>query len=582
MKRTLDLDNAIESDSIAQEISNNYVRWKTLNNDWYAQQKEKRNFLFATDTSATAPTSSPWMNSTTIPKLTQLRDNLLANYSATLFPRPEWYDWEANSEEAVEKRPAILNYVYNKTRASEFMDTALRLLLDWIDYGNCFSKVKYVNEQVVDANGKTIGGYIGPKVIRISPFDIVFDPTALDFSKTPKILRSTIKLGELKKWAINNPQNSIAQNAFKKAVEIRGSVRDLNEGDHVKEDGFQVDGFGSYREYLESNSVEVLTFYGDLYDITSDTLLENHKIKIIDRAFVLDMSPNDDWMGEDHIHHSGWRLRPDNLFAMGPLDNLVGLQYRMDHLENMRADAFDQIAYPLRKIRGDVEPFEGVPGEDIYIGDEGDVTYLNPDTTVLTADTQIDTIERRMEDMAGAPRQAIGLRTPGEKTAFEVQTLDNASNRLFLSKAQQFEKFLTNNLNSILSVGRQNMVASEQVKLLSTDIDVEMFATITPEDLQASGSLRPVGASHFSRKATLVQNITALLNGVGSDPSINSHISGKGIAKLMEEALGLEKFDLVEDNIRLFEQMETQRLAQQGAVQVGAELDVPVEDINAI
>jgi hypothetical protein len=26
---------------------------------------------------------------------------------------------------------------------------------------------------------------------------------------------------------------------------------------------------------------------------------------------------------------------------MGPLDNLVGLQYRIDHLENAKADALD-------------------------------------------------------------------------------------------------------------------------------------------------------------------------------------------------------------------------------------------------
>ena len=48
---------------------------------------------------------------------------------------------------------------------------------------------------------------------------------------------------------------------------------------------------------------------------------------------------------------AGWRPRPDNLYAMGPLDNLVGMQYRIDHLENLKSDVFDQIAYPILKIR---------------------------------------------------------------------------------------------------------------------------------------------------------------------------------------------------------------------------------------
>jgi hypothetical protein len=71
---------------------------------------------------------------------------------------------------------------------------------------------------------------------------------------------------------------------------------------------------------------------------------------------------NPSWLGKCPIFHAGWRERPDNLYAMGPLDNLVGMQYRIDHLENLKADVFDQIAYPILKIRGDVEDFDFEPG----------------------------------------------------------------------------------------------------------------------------------------------------------------------------------------------------------------------------
>ena len=119
---------------------------------------------------------------------------------------------------------------------------------------------------------------------------------------------------------------------------------------------------------------------------------------------------------------------------MGPLDNLVGMQYRLDHLENLKADVFDLIAHHVLKIKGHVEDFDYGPGETIYVGDEGDVEFMRPDVTALNADMQIDRLEAKMEDMVGAPKQAMGIRTPGEKTKFEVQTLDNASSRIFQSK----------------------------------------------------------------------------------------------------------------------------------------------------
>jgi len=584
LPKTLDIEDLVSKENLAHSIGNSWDTWTILASPWLELQKEKRNFLFATDTSATAQVSQPWRNTTTIPKLTQVRDTLFAAYDATLFPNDDWFVWEGDDEnsDTKQKKETIQAFVRNKTKASKFKQMMTRLLLDWIDYGNCFAKVKFVNETIEDPDtGERLGGYVGPKLMRISPLDIKFDPTATEFDKTPKIIRSLVSIGQLTKKVKNDPDNKLAQEALKRAKMIRGEVGNLDEGDVFKDGEYSVDGFSSYQEYLRSDNVEVLTFYGDLYDDANDELLENYKIVIIDRMFVISKAPVNDWMGDDHIYHAGWRLRPDNLYAMGPLDNLVGLQYRMDHLENLRADAFDMIGFPIRKISGDVEAFEGAPGEDIFIGDEGDVTYLTPDTTALTADTQIDIIERRMEEMAGAPREAIGLRTPGEKTAFEVQTLDNASNRLFQSKTDYFEEeFVEPILNSFLSIGRQRMVEPELLKILSSDIDVVTFRTIQKDDLEANGKLRPVGSSHFKRRALLAQNLVALLNSpVGIDDAIKVHTSGKKIAKIMEEALGLERFGLVKDNIRVFEQLETQKLATQANEQAELAAATPTEDI---
>src|SRR3546814_6463709 len=61
---------------------------------------------------------------------------------------------------------------------------------------------------------------------------------------------------------------------------------------------------------------------------------------------------------------------------MGPLDDLVGMQYRIDHLENAKADAFDLMIQPPLKIVGDVEEFAWGPSAEIYCGEGGDVVEL--------------------------------------------------------------------------------------------------------------------------------------------------------------------------------------------------------------
>ena len=48
-----------------------------------------------------------------------------------------------------------------------------------------------------------------------------------------------------------------------------------------------------------------------------------------------------------------------------------------------------------------------------------------------------------------------------------------------------------------------------------------------------------------------------------ADEDVKVHISGKKIAKLMEEALGLKDFELVQDNIRIAERRASQALMSQ-------------------
>jgi hypothetical protein len=263
--------------------------------------------------------------------------------------------------------------------------------------------------------------------------------------------------------------------------------------------------------------------------------------------------------------------------AMGPLDNLVGMQYRIDHLENLKADVFDLIAHPVQKIKGFVEDFEYGPGARIVIGDDGDVSWDRPPDTALGSDLQIDILEKRMEEFVGAPKQAMGIRTPGEKTKFEVQTLENASGRIFQNKVSYFEQmFLEPLLNDMLELARRNLNGSDTIRILDDEIDVALFQDITKEDLLANGRLRPIGARHFATQANQLQNLVAIVNtSIGQDPSVAVHLSGKKLAKLIEELLGMQRFGIYEENVRVVEGMETAQLQQAGQETLDVEAQTP-------
>lgn len=570
--RTFDIDTYLMPDNIARQISQTYTNWKNGRQGWEKQKKELRNYIFAVDTSTTSNATLPWKNKTTRPKICQIRDNLHANYFSALFPTERWYKWEAGEDDAAtkQKAKAIEAYMGHKFRESKLKEVISRCLYDFIDDGNAFGDVVFRNEQTKDVNGAQVPVYVGPQVVRLSPWDIVFDITAPSFEQSPKITRSLVSIGEIEKMRLTNPDwKEVGEKVFQTIKENRtnliGMKTQLERADINKLSGFIADGFNSLLEYYTSGMVEFLEFEGDLFDGTTGQLFENHVITIVDRAYVVRNRPINNWFGKTYKQHCGWRLRPDNLMGMGPLDNLVGLQYRLDHLENLKADVFDLIAFPPLKVKGYVEDFEWGPYERIYMEQDSDVESLAPDTTALTADLQIAQIERTMEDMAGAPKEAMGVRTPGEKTAFEVDQLITAASRMFQHKTAYFEEnFLEPLMNGMLEIARRNMNTDEVVRVVDDETGVTEFLTITPDDLRARGKLVPLGARHFAAQSQLIQNLSNLSGtGLYQDPAVVAHLSGKKIAQLLEENLGLTRFNIYRPNVRVIEQAETQNLATQ-------------------
>ncbi len=190
---------------------------------------------------------------------------------------------------------------------------------------------------------------------------------------------------------------------------------------------------------------------------------------------------------------------------MGPLDNLIGMQYRLDHVENMGADIWDFTAFPVQKIKGFVQDYTWQPGEKIFLEEEGDVEIVQPDVNIFQSDMKIERLEKLMEEMAGAPREAMGFRTPGEKTKYEVQSLENAASRLFQNKIRQFEEqIIEPALNAMLELARRNMVGATTIKVFDDDLKIATFQDLTVEDITGVGRIVPVARTYRpSRSATL-------------------------------------------------------------------------------
>ena len=576
-KAVQEVNGILKPDDLASFVALKYTEWRGSCQTWLDASKELRNYLFQTSTQDTSNKKLPWKNNTSVPKLTQLRDNLHANYYAALFPHDDWFKWEAADKNSADRETARLieSYMKQKIRESGFKQAVSRALYDYIDYGNAIGEVTFEQELHDDGEGQSTLVYSGPKLHRISPYDLYFDLTASDFKDAGKITRRVVSMGSLQSAFYQNPKGfEWVPQALADAKQTRKTLNAYGESDIDKSEGFQVDGFGSLSSYYSDDMIELLEYEGDLYDADKDEILSGYRVIVMDRRKVVHKEPYKSWLGKSNKEHVAWRPRPDNLMGMGPLDNLVGMQYRLDHLENLKADVFDQIAHPMTIHYGMVEDYEWEPGGRIYADVDARVEVLRPDATALNAEFQMDQLMQNMEELAGAPRQAMGIRTPGEKTAFEVQALENAAGRIFQQKIQKFEEeFVEPLLNQMLEVARRNIGPAETVKVFNDDFAIQEFLRITPDVLNQRGKLYPVGARHFAQRAQVVQNLLGFVNSAAyQDPAVAAHISGKKVAQLMEEHLGLDKFELVQDNIRIAEGQESQSMTAQAQENVAGEI----------
>ena len=580
---TVALYDILSPDSLASELTNLYTEWDTRRGAWLKEKAEVQQYIFATDTTKTTNAQLPWKNKTTVPKICQIRDNLYANYMAAMFPKSDWLVWEGETKDDATKTKAeaIENLIQNAIERPEYRNEMAKCVLDYIDYGMSIVKSEWIDNSYVSADGQSEKvGFVGALPKRISPVDIVFNPIAPSFAQTGKFIRNLMTLGDFAKLVnqTTSPDNKEAYQAlFDYMRKIRNSASQTVGGsDSTKNASLSVGGLSNFVNYLRGNYVEVLTYYGDYYDVAANGLHRNKIIIIVDRHKIMSIVDNPSILGGDGFHMVGWRIRQDSLYAMGPLDNLIGMQYRIDHIENLKADIFDLVAAPPLMVKGLVDDFKWGPFERIYVGDDGDVKVLAPEGNVLSANLEIQNLMNLMEEMAGSPKEAAGFRTPGEKTAFEVQRLENAAQRIFMTKIIQFSEQLQEpNLNDMLELYRRKAPPS-QLRVFNEETNSTVYLDIQKEDIEGAGRIRPMSARNFAERSQRIQNLNDFFTGpIGQDQDIKAHFSSIKLAYLFEDLLDIDDYKIVQPYVRLSEQQEAQSLQNAGAEQTTMEALTP-------
>jgi hypothetical protein len=186
---------------------------------------------------------------------------------------------------------------------------------------------------------------------------------------------------------------------------------------------------------------------------------------------------------------------------------------------------------------------------------------VSPDVQALQANLEIDRYERSMEEKAGAPREAMGFRTPGEKTKYEVQQLENAASRVFQNKIKQFEEQLEEPvLNAMLELAKRNLTGPTIIKVFDNEFKTASFQALNVEDITGIGRIKPVAARHFAEQAQLVQNLTQLASS-NLWPTVQPHFSSIKLAQVLEEIFNLQQYGVFMPYVALTEQADAQKLA---------------------
>jgi hypothetical protein len=146
---------------------------------------------------------------------------------------------------------------------------------------------------------------------------------------------------------------------------------------------------------------------------------------------------------------------------------------------------------------------------------------------------------------------------------------------MFQDKLNHFEEL---GIQRILGLFFELMMRNFDITDVARTFDEEEGAlqimTFTKENVVADGVFRPIGAKHFAARNKRIQELQNLLM-ISQNPQISPHFSGLNAGKMLEEELGFERWNVVEENIGVREQLMTQMFAQQMQEAMGQQQPQP-------
>lgn len=561
-------------DSMAKAVSDMWSQFITQKFDALELNKEVRSYLYGTDNIRTSSNTGRFANNTNLPILSSVGKTLKSKIWTATLSRDDFFVFESDGLDPadVQRGKKLVALLKAKLEKKRFRTTTGRdLVRNFVDYGNAFIQTEYVRE--VNDDGDTT--FKGPVASRIEPSRIVFDPLAPDFKSSPKIVRMFVHLGDVMDMPLKFPNATFDEAALKEVADTRASVdfRDAIATD-LMEFGISVDGFGDIGQYLSQHLVEILVYRGSLFDPATNEVQRDRLVYVADRRKIIRNDPLPIGAAGG-LHHSAAILRPDNLWAMGPLDTSVGMQYRINTIENAKADAFEFSVQPIQLVIGDNAELDDEPlrpGQRIHLGSEEDMRFITPPSAVLQADSEIATYKALMEDEAGVPPETRGIRTPGEKSAFEVGQLREAADEQFLDLALNFARGLETMLDDMRADLIQNFdeADGDEVGLLDDITNQISIERITRSDLEVAGSFRAIGPSHWQQRRRKLQDLVQFGNIILNNPVLAAHVSTFKFVTTLSELSGVSEHGLVEEFIGAKESVEIPLVAQDHQAQFQA------------
>lgn len=559
--------------ALAAEVFGFWKQYNDLRQKQLQDWSDVRKYVFATDTTHTTAQTSPWRNKTTRNKLCRLYDMLITQYSRHLMPNEDFFRWYADKSAGVPDQiaSAITHYMRQKVRSKfvRFKQFVAECLMDFVLNGNTAANLTYVRKfkaDMVTHENKLV--FQGAIPNRIMPQEIVFDPLSVSYESTSVCQRVLTNRANFVSNLINLPYyDDIPEETIASIVTTQFGNSELQEWikqEHMSEDGV------AYMNQVAAGNIEILSFYGNIYDAGREEYWADTHIVIADRVHVLYVGPYDNQLGIKDIVFTSYRKRPDNLWGQGPLENLLGLQYRIDHLENLKADSTDMMSMPVVIIRGDgiQEDFEWIPGKQWNLPTSAEVDIEYPDPKILLMNEDIMMYERAMEEYASLPRETAGFRTAGEKTAFEVDQLLNNANQPFEEKLAAFEaEFLEPLLNLMLESNLMNATSEEFLRIFPENtLEVNAALLENIKSAVADGSIYSLGSKHYKAEQKKVQEITSMLD-IGAKVQ-SPHINSFAAMKAIEREIGAESEGIVDFGAAVKEQAMLQQLQNDIAMQM--------------